>query len=223
MVTAFFVSLTLARLKARESNINPDVISNLSFLVFISGIIGARIFYVAENLGYYLRQPLQIIMLQHGGLSWYGGLIAGVVLAIVYIKNKALSVYRIFDLISPFVALGQAIGRIGCLLNGCCYGKVSSYGIYFNVYRSVLIPTQIYSSLMLLIIFLILRFMQEKSHTQGVIFYTYILTYSFKRFLIEFWRAEHMALIWGLNLFQIISLFMFVLGVLGLLFVKNKA
>ena len=113
LAVAFVVSSGLARMQAKRQQINPDTIFNFLFLAFISGVIGARIFYIIENLGYYIKNPLEIIMLQQGGLSWFGGLIAGVFLGVTYLRNKKLSVYRVLDLVSPYLALGQAIGRVG--------------------------------------------------------------------------------------------------------------
>jgi len=222
LVVAFLVSSTLSSLQAKRENINPNLILNFSFIVFIWGIIGARLLYIFENTGYYLENPLEIIMLQRGGLSWFGGLTLGGFFGILYLKKKKLAVYKILDLIVPFLALAQAIGRIGCLLNGCCFGKVSKFGIYFPVYNSVLIPTQIYSSLILIFIFVVLRFLQNKPHREGEIFFTYLLLYSLKRFFIEFWRADNEIIFLGLTLFQIISMVIFCLSFWKLLSIRKS-
>ncbi len=223
LVVAFLVSSTLATFQAKKQKINPDIIFNLSFTVFISGIIGARSLYVIENITYYLRNPLEIIMLQLGGLSWFGGLILGFLSGTVYLKKKKLSIYRILDLMSPFVALGQAIGRIGCLSNGCCFGKISKFGLYFPVHKLVLIPTQIYSSLALVFIFIILRFLQDRPHKEGEIFFAYLLFYSIKRFFIEFWRADNEIILFGLTLFQLMSIAVFCLAIWKILLIKKIA
>ncbi|PIP19418.1 MAG: prolipoprotein diacylglyceryl transferase [Candidatus Omnitrophica bacterium CG08_land_8_20_14_0_20_41_16] len=224
LAVAFLVAVALASQEAKRQGVNPDIIFNLCFVVFISGIIGARIFYVLENLGYYLRSPMEIIMLAHGGLSWFGGLILGVISGVIYLRHKKANLYRIADLIIPFVALAQALGRIGCFLNGCCFGKESAHGIYFPVHQAVLIPTQIYSSFALLLIFVILRFLQAHPHREGQIFYMYLLLYSIKRFLIEFWRADNKVIIFDLTLFQLISAVVFVFSVFKLVSIlKNKS
>lgn len=199
LLVAFLISSLLVKAQAKKYNLNPDLIFDLSFIVFISGIIGARVFYILENLGYYLKNPTEIIMLQHGGLSWFGGLILGSLVGIKYLRKRKLSIYKVVDLIMPFVALGQAIGRIGCLLNGCCFGKT-------------LVPVQIYSSFILVIIFIILRFFQERPHRDGEIFFTYLILYCIKRFFIEFFRAEHEIIIFGLTLFQLLSITIFFLA-----------
>lgn len=222
LALAFIVSFSLARIQAKSEQVNPDMLFNFLFVAFISGIIGARVFYITENLDYYIRNPLEIIMLQYGGLSWFGGLILGSFTGIVYLKKKKLALYRVLDLVSPFVALGQAIGRIGCLLNGCCFGKESSFGLYFPVHNLVLIPAQLYSSLALIFIFIILRFLQDKPHKEGKIFFTYLLLYSVKRFFIEFLRADNEIILLGLTLFQIISIIIFCLSFVKLFLIKRS-
>lgn len=222
LAIGFMFGSGLAAIRAKKENVNPDIIFNLSFVVFISGIIGARLLYIIDNISYYVKNPTEIIMLQHGGLSWFGGLIAGIIFGTVYLKKKKLSVYKIFDLLIPFVALAQAIGRIGCLLNGCCFGRAALFGFYFDVHKSVLIPIQLYSSLALIVIFVILRFLQDRPHREGEIFFTYLLLYSTKRFFIEFWRTGHEIILFGLTPFQVISILIFCLSFIKLLLIKRS-
>lgn len=217
LVLAFFASSYLASLQAKREWFDPDLIFNLCFLVFIFGIIGARVFYVLNDLSFYLRNPLEIIMLQHGGLAWFGGVIFGALAAILFIRKNKLSFFRILDLLVPFIALGQAVGRIGCLLNGCCFGRVSKFGIYFKVFDQVLIPTQLYSSLLLILIFLILRFMQDRKHLPGTILCAYFFLYSIKRFFIEYFRNDSPRIFYGLTIFQLLSLAMLVVSLLLLI------
>lgn len=209
LVLAFLVSSYLAQEKAKTIGINPEAIFNLSFIALISGIIGSRLFYVILHFGQYLENPLGIIKIWEGGLSWFGGLFFGLIAATVYIRRKGLAVYRVLDLLVPFLALGQSIGRIGCFLNGCCYGVQAKWGLYFPVHERILIPTQIFSSLALLLIFIILRFLQERPHQAGEVLFIYLILYSLKRFFIEFWRADNQIVIFGLTYFQIISVFIF--------------
>ncbi len=197
LVLAFALCVELAGARAKKENIPAAIISNFSFLVFVFGIIGARLFYIIENLGYYAGNPLEIIMFQHGGLSWFGGLFLGVLAGAAYLKKKKRGAYEIFDLLVPFLALAQGVGRIGCFLNGCCFGSLLGA------------PIQIYSSLALILIFVILRFLQDRPHKAGQILYSYLLLYSVKRFFIEFWRFEHTPVFLGLTLFQIISIALF--------------
>jgi len=222
LAIAFVVSSVLAALEAKREDIDSDIVFNLCFLVFIFGVIGARILYITENMSYYLNDPIEIVMLQKGGLSWFGGLLLGCISGVLYLKKKRILTYTALDLLSPFVALGQAIGRVGCLLNGCCFGKVSKFGIYFQVHDAVLIPTQIYSSLVLAFIFIVLRFMQDRPHKRGEIFFAYLLFYSIQRFFIEFWRGDNETVLFGLTLFQLISIVIFFLAVSKLLLIRKS-
>jgi len=222
LAIAFMVASWLGGIRAKKEGISPDIIFNLCFIGVVFGIVGARIFYVLENLKYYSRYPGEIIMLQNGGLSWFGGLILGSLSGVIYLIKSKISVYRALDIMAPYLALAQAIGRIGCLLNGCCFGKESVFGIYFPVQDAVLIPIQIYSSLLLLGIFIVLRNWQEKVHQTGEIFFAYLFLYSIKRFFVEFWRADNPPVYWGLTLFQLISIAIFFLAGYKLAMIRFK-
>lgn len=223
LVFAFLIAVTLASREAKRQGIDPDFIFNLNFVVFISGIIGARLFYVFENLGYYLKSPLEIIMLSHGGMSWFGGFFLGLASGIIYLRKRKEGVYKTLDLIVPFLALAQSLGRMGCFFNGCCFGKESLHGIYFPLHGKILIPTQLYSSLLLILIFIILRFIQSRPHKVGFVFYSYLFLYSIKRFIIEFFRADNKIIIFNLTLFQLISIFLFFFSLFKLAaFLKSR-
>jgi phosphatidylglycerol:prolipoprotein diacylglycerol transferase len=221
LAIAFLVGAASCRIRAKKEGVDQEIIFSFLFLVFIWGIVGGRIFYVIENIGYYFKRPLEIVMLQHGGLSWFGGLIAGAISGIYYLKTKTLPVYKTLDLCVPFVALAQAIGRIGCLLNGCCFGKVSETGFYFPEHSAVLLPIQLYSSLALLLIFVVLRLLQDRPHRPGRIFFAYLLLYSLKRFLVEFWRADNPGILFGLTLFQLISALLFAVSLIKIILVDK--
>jgi phosphatidylglycerol:prolipoprotein diacylglycerol transferase len=221
LAIAFIISSYLAKKKAREQSINTEFIFNLAFIVLISGIIGARLLYVILNFYYYIKHLGEIIMLQMGGLSWFGAFFLGSSSAIIYIKKKGFNLYQTLDLIVPFVALGQAIGRIGCLLNGCCFGKPSPSGLYFIIYNQILIPVQLYSSLSLLLIFFVLRVIQDRPHRDGDVLFAYLMLYSIKRFLMEFLRADNEAVIFGLTVFHLISLAVFLLCIVWRLIITK--
>jgi len=224
LVAAFFISANLCSLQARKEGLDGEQVFNLLFYVFIFGIIGSRLFYVLINARFYLYHPLEIIMLQHGGMAIFGGLIFGTATAVVLIKQYKIDLLKTLDLLVPFIALGQSIGRIGCLLNGCCFGRESEYGLYFKLLDRVLLPTQLYSSLLLLLIFIILRFKQDHQHLPGELLCAYLFLYSGKRFFIEFLRNDSPRLFLGLTLFQVLSLVMFflTLGIFIKLFLIKK-
>lgn len=222
LAVAFLVSATLIVQEAKRQHLDHEKIFNLCFYIFIVGIIGARILYIAQNLSYYLRNPSEMIMLQHGGLSWFGGLLGGGIYGTWYLKKHGLALYKTLDLVAPYLALAHAIGRVGCFFNGCCYGKVSSFGIFSPLQDEILIPTQLYSSFLLVVIFLTLRMLQARPHRQGVIFFTYLLLYSSKRFFIEFLRGDSPHILGGLTVFQLFSIAGFFCALTMLVFIKPK-
>lgn len=222
LVIAFVICSHLATDYARRQKVNADFIFNLIFLSLVSGIIGARIFYVIEHFSYYRENLIEIFALQKGGLSWFGGLTGGLIAGIYFVKKNKFSVLSICDLLMPYLALGQAIGRIGCLLNGCCYGRISQFGFYFPSHEAYLIPTQLYASLALIFIFLILKFFQEKPHLTGSIFFGYLFLYSVSRFSIEFFRADNPAVLFNLTLFQLLSIILFLFSIGGFIWIITK-
>ena len=114
-----------------------------------------------------------------------------------------MKLLKALDLIMPFAALGQAIGRIGCFLNGCCYGS-----------PDLIIPVQLISSFNLTAIFITLRLLQERKHKEGDVLVSYLLLSSFERFMLEFLRNDSSRPYAGLTIFQLISVFIFLGAVL---------
>jgi len=219
IMLAFFTGTYLARRAAVKAGISRDIITNSALLILFSGIIGARLLYVALNARFYLENPLEIFMLPHGGLAFYGGAITAVTAELIYIKLKKLSVYEIGGLIIPYVALGQAIGRIGCFLNGCCYGRPtdSFFGVVFPGADQAVYPTQVFSSLLLIFLYAFLRLLQKLNVKPGTVLIAYGLLYSLGRFLMEFLRGDNIMVVFGLTFSQFVSAIVFLLCVILLL------
>jgi len=194
---------------AKKLSIKSDVIFDLIFWVVVGGIFGARIFYVLMNLGAYIMSPIEIIKIQNGGIAWQGGLIAGAIAGLLFVKKHKLDLLLMLDMSAPYLALGQSIGRIGCFLYGCCFGRPVTWGIYFPVHGDYLHPTQLYSTFGLLLIFFVLKTIQKKTAVKGQVFVYYLMLAAMLRFVIEFLRADHTAFIFGLSIFQMICLLTF--------------
>ena len=216
MVSSFLLARDAARI-----GIAREVIYDLVFWVVLSGILGARIFYVILSWDSFASQPLEILMIYKGGLAWQGSFIGGLAGGLIFIRRHGLPLWPLLDLVAPYIALGQSIGRIGCLLNGCCYGKPAAWGLYFPVWEERLIPTQIFMSLGQLLIFGILRGLQGKPGANGRIFVAYLLLSSVERFGIEFLRADH-DLYWGLSIFQYVCLMIFMSALVLLARLSSK-
>ena len=222
LALASLVSVYLSASSAAKEGLDPGAVWDLGFWILLCGIIGARIAYIILNLSYFISSPKEIFMLNHGGLAWYGGLVFGSLGGFTYLKIKKFSILKYIDLMAPYVALGQAIGRIGCFLNGCCYGKACiAFGIYSPVHEDILIPTQLISSFLLVLIFLVLRFYQSKKPKIGNVFFVYLALYSIKRFLVQFLRDDDPVIFLGLTGFQIASLILFFVALV--LLIKNNS
>jgi len=218
LATAVLVCTFLLNLDAKKAGLKSEIIFDLTFWLAISGLLGARIFYIILNLPYFIDNPFDVIMIQNGGLAWQGGLIFAGAFGVIFVKKKGLNVPKILDLYAPYLALGQSIGRVGCFFNGCCYGKEVTWGLFFPVHQAHLHPTQLYSTIGLLIIFAILKCFQKTSCFKGEVFVIYLILASLLRFSVEFFRADHEALIFGLSIFQFICLGL----ILGAIYVYSR-
>ena len=216
LAIAFVVSLNLASTQCRFFNIKKDAFSTLVIILLVSGIVGARIVYVLSNLDFFIQYPLDVFMINRGGLVFYGGLILSPFFGIAYAKRVEISILDAADLIAPFIALGHSIGRIGCFLNGCCFGRPtdSIFGMQFPFGDVRVYPTQLFSSAGLFCIFLVLFFVQKRRKFKGQIITLYFIMYGFFRFAIEFFRGDLASLFYGLSLTQIISIISIFAGIL---------
>ncbi len=151
-------------------------------------------------------------MINRGGLAWQGGFIGGVLAGLWFVRARGLNLRNVLDLAAPYIALGQSIGRIGCFLNGCCFGKPWVHGLLFPHHEGRLHPTQLYETAALFLIFVILKMAQRRPHQTGHVFVLYLWLAAMERFIVEFFRADHQILPGGLSMFQYISLGIFLAG-----------
>lgn len=220
-IAALICGWLMAR-DAKRFSIPVALIYDLMFYTVIAGIIGARIFYVAMAWDYYHDKPLEILLLNQGGLAWQGGFVGAVMAGIIFAKWRRISIPILFDLAAPYIALGQAIGRLGCFANGCCYGKPVSWGIYFPLHHAKLHPTQLYEAVSLAIIYVLLKSLAAKKHNPGMIFVGYLWLVAIERFVVEFYRADQMAVLGPLSLFQWIAVGIFIAGIIIYLITHKK-
>ena len=222
LALAVFVCSFLLAQDAGRHGLQKNIVYDLVFWVMLAGVLGARTFYILLNLGFFIENPQEILMVHHGGLAWQGGLAAGIAAAWIFIRRHRLSVPAIFDLAAPYLALGHAIGRIGCFLNGCCQGRHWDKGIYFSVHQDTLYPTQLYESFLLLTIFFILKLYAQKSRPPGQIFLLYLCLASLERFVVEFFRGDHFQTWLGLSIFQWISAVIFITVLVANYYVSRR-
>jgi len=212
----FLISIFLAGREAKRAGIAPANIFDIGLYALFFGIVGARILHVLLELDYYVNRPLEAVMIGRGGLAIHGGLIAGIVTGCIFVKRNKMALWKTADVIVPYVALGQAIGRIGCLLNGCCYGMATglSFGITLQGHLQRLYPTQILSSVFLFLAFLALKRIYRKKRFDGAVFFSYLLIFPAGRFFIDFLRGDLHPVFLGLTASQLISVAMFTIALL---------
>ncbi len=224
---ASLVCLFFVVREGKKKGIETSVFFDIFFWILISAIIGARLLYVATNLDFYLAQPGEILNIHHGGQSWFGGFSFGLLAAIIFIRKRKLSFLLIADIFAPYLALAQAIGRIGCFLNGCCYGLASSsiFALKFPQHHNLRHPTQLYAFLGLMLIFVILIIFKKRQKIiiPGEVFCLYLLLYGLNRFIIEFFRADTIStFISRLTLYQVFSIIAMVSACIIYLVLKRK-
>lgn len=223
LAIAIFVVCFLAGRESKKIGLSQDAIFDLAFWLVLSGIIGCRIFYILLNWNFFVENPSEIVMIQHGGLAWQGGLIMSFITGIIYTKVKKLSFFKLADFIMPYLALGQSIGRWGCFFNGCCYGKEVAWGIYDPIRGIHAYPTQIYLSVAAFISFLILISFYKRNVIVGRVFVGYVILESLSRFIIEFFRADHDIFWNGLSIFQVVCIFLFLGGLCAYAYLNRRS
>jgi phosphatidylglycerol:prolipoprotein diacylglycerol transferase len=216
-VAVAFLMVTLLMFRdAPRFGVAKETVFDCMIAIMVGGILGGRALFVLINLEYYASHIPDVVMLQEGGLAIQGAIIGAVLAGIIAARIKKVSFWAMSDLIAPYIALGQAVGRIGCLLNGCCYGKVTSggVGLIFPGEAVMRIPTQVYSSLGLLVIYLFLLKVREKRTFPGRAFSMYLILYSVLRFFMDFFRGDGLFAYAGITLSQWISIVMFIVGII---------
>lgn len=167
---------------------------DLAVWVIIFSLLGARLFYVLENHQEFEGKWWEGIYIWQGGLVYYGGLFGAVLAALGWFKMGKWPLAYSFDLVAPYILLGQAIGRVGCFLNGCCYGNVSvQYGMVFPGGEDSLphLPTQLWEMVGDLVLFFLLLWARRWTiRYPWMSLSLYGFTYGILRFVIEFWRRD---------------------------------
>ena len=189
-----------------------DILDLAIFLIPIS-LIGARLYYVAFNLGYYINNPSQIFNIRSGGMAIYGGLILGVIAIYFFCKKKNIQFLDLLDYIIPYVALGQSIGRWGNFINGEAYGTITSMPWKMGIYKQGVLqyvhPTFLYESITTFFIFIILLKIGKNRKFKGELTCIYLILYSFARMIIEGIRIDSLML-YNIRISQILSMVLFV-------------
>jgi phosphatidylglycerol:prolipoprotein diacylglycerol transferase len=230
LALSFLVGIWIATVRAKKAGLNPTVIADVGFWVILAAIVGARLYYVLLHFDEFSGDLLSIVNPFHhgfvgiGGLVMYGGFIGAIAASIVFFVVKKLPFHPYADASAPSIALGVLLTRIGCFMNGCCYGSPSAaHGISFpsesaagvyqhEMHATGLYPSQLYESAGGLLMFLIILASGRLKTFSGFQFYLMGLCYSVLRFIVDFSRyyGANERLV-GLSHNQIVCIVLFVI------------
>lgn len=234
LATGILLAIWLAARNAARDGLDKNVTYSFALRVVIASLIGAKLLLIYtewDSLGGDWTRIFSLDFLRAGGV-YYGGFLAGLAMAAYLIWSYQLPGWKVADAFAPGIALGQSIGRLGCFAAGCCWGRptTSWVGVEFteqahrlvDVPTGVLLhPTQIYESIMALLIFAYLMWLRRRRAYPGQVVLIYILLYATARFFIEFYRGDWRGWVGPLSTSQFIALVLAV-GALALLFIRRK-
>jgi phosphatidylglycerol:prolipoprotein diacylglycerol transferase len=194
------ISITIVYVESRRQGINTDDVLDLAIVAVIGGILGARIGWIltSPDVLWYLAHPLRILAIWEGGLSYFGGILGGVIAAHFMVRRRRMGFWRMADIIAPLLALSFGIGKIGCWLNGCCGGTATTswLGIIFtnplsecDLLNQKIWPAQLFNSASGFLAFAVLFWVvRKRKHYDGQVFVWYLYLYGATSFVVEFFR-----------------------------------
>ena len=219
-VLGFLIILFILNRQKEKLKLSKDDVYDYVFYLIIFTVLGARIFEILfyEPL-FYFSNPLEMLMIWHGGLSFHGALTGVVIWIYIFTKKKKLHFYDLSDILVVPVAFMLFLGRIANFINGELVGKVTTlpWAVKFRNYEGFRHPTQIYEALKnLLIFFMLLLFLRNKNLKKGTLTWLFFLFYGTLRFLIEFLKEQD-SFIFELPVTQILSSLMVIVSLYFLL------
>jgi len=232
IMAAVLAAVLIAAQQARKRGIATEEIFSLAVWAIAGGIIGARLFHVIDQFGYYASHPAQILAFQQGGLAIYGALVGGGIAATVYARLRHMPLGRLFDALAPAVLTASIIGRIGCIINGDAYGGITNLPwAFIYVHPNAMIPANlfgvpthpypvyemIWDGIALLVVLRLARTLKR----DGMLFLTYVSLYSLGRFVLTFVRQENVWF-WGLQEAQVIALAALVAALLAMMYMSLR-
>ncbi len=210
----FLVGYHVLQYRGRRSTLGADRVADLTLVGMVAGVIGARLWYVVYRWQAEFREnPWEIIRIDHGGLVFYGGFVLGALALLIVCRRKRYSLGEVADLFAPVLPLAHAFGRVGCALNGCCFGRVYEgplamhYPPDSEVFRTQqfhgllepdaaacqpVFPVQLLEAAMTLALCGVLLLVEKRLRRRGELFGLYLMIYAAGRFAVEFLRGDYL-------------------------------
>ncbi len=214
VAAAFLACIAHLTLLGRRAGYGSAFVSDLAFWIMVSGIAGARAAYVLANAVEFRAAPGLILRVDQGGLVFYGGLLGATVAALLYARFKGVPWAPFSDFVVTALPLGQAIGRLGCFLNGCCFGRPGTAPWCVWAHDALRHPVQIYETALALLIYAGLAWYYPRRSRNGRGLALYLLLYPAARLAVEFWRGDDRLRLdaLGLNAAQAVSVALLAVG-----------
>ena len=235
LAAAYLLGLQFALWRARHRGLDSQQVMDLGILVIVSALLGAKLLLLVVDFKQFTSGPGALIGLLRSGGVFYGGLIAAVAASLVYLRWKRMPLWTTTDVFAPGIALGHVVGRLGCLMAGCCFGRQTSvpWAITFTdpaAFANVgtplgvpLHPTQLYEAGAELLILGVLLAWERRGHGfPGRTFWTYMLLYAASRFVIEFYRGDPRGMVGSFSTSQFVSLLLAPIAILMLVVLGRR-
>lgn len=214
------IGLLLIQKEGERKRLDKDKLMDLGLYTVVFGILGARLGYIVFfDPVYYMENPMAVFRITQGGLSIQGAILVAGSFVFWFMKKKKMAVWKTADAIVPGVILGQAIGRVGCDVFGVPMSRNWPWGVMVG--GELLHPAQLYEVALNFILFLIIWRRRQTAQFDGELFFIYVIGFAFNRFIVEFFRSNPLV-IGSLSIAHVISLLIIVLGLLLLMFMRNK-
>ncbi|HWR96980.1 MAG TPA: prolipoprotein diacylglyceryl transferase [Candidatus Methanoperedens sp.] len=212
----FLVALAIVLRGARRAGLPVEPVLDVAFIAVLAAIVGSRLLYVLFNLREYLAEPLRALKIWEGGLVFHGGLLLALPLCLIAVRRSRLPAWEVADVFAPAIALGQAVGRMGCFAAGCCYGApwdppacvTYTHPEALAPLHVNLFPSQLLAAAFGLAVFAALLVYRPRRRAPGQVFWLYLLLAALARLVEDFFRGTEakLALLPWLSATQTISL-----------------
>jgi phosphatidylglycerol:prolipoprotein diacylglycerol transferase len=219
LAAAYLLALYMAVQRAKARGIDGNRVLDLGIYLIVAALVGAKLLLLIVDFDQFRRDPAELWTLVRSGGVFYGGLVLATAVGIWYARKYTLPLWPTADACAPGIALGHVIGRMGCLLAGCCYGSPTTlpWGITFHDHfaaanvgtplEKVLHPTQVYDAGAELLILIVLLVTEKRAKPfAGRTFWLYMLLYALSRFAVEFFRGDPRGMLGSVSTSQLIAL-----------------
>ena len=199
LAIAFLFGTWVSLREARRLGLDEDRLITVILVVLVSSVVGARALYVLEHVQEFRREWGSVLAVWQGGLTLYGGVVAGTVAGLIAGRQLGMPMWTVADALTPAVALGTVIGRVGCFLNGCCYGVPTSqpWGVVFpsdsfaglEFGNAAVHPSQLYFALAGLLLFVLVWLLRKRFRVPGTLFWIFLGLFALIRIPLDATRA----------------------------------